>query len=1057
MKWSVKRIILLVAKTFAITIVSIVALLFLLPYLFPDTVSGKIKQWTNNSINGKIDFSKARLSFFKHFPSLTLTLYDFSLKGSAPYQNDTLIAGDELGLGLDLKTVLSNTIRINKIFLTHGYINIQVSEKGEANYNVYVSKKQDTAAAQTDTSGAALQLKDIEIEKSALTYNDRSLPLLINAKGLDYSGSGDLSKAIFDLHTHIKIDSFDLYYDNTPYILSKRINGDLVTKINTNSLALAFEKNDLKINQLPLRFTGNFEFLPKGYYMDFRLNSVDASLHDVFTALPPAYNGWLQQTEVGGTASTTASLIGKYEASSHTMPTLAFSMKIRDGRIAYQKVNLPIDHLHFDFDTRLPSLEADSFLMNIDSLHFNIGKDYCNTALHIKGITEPDIKGHINAVMNMENWDKALGLSAFDTKGLLQVHGTVNGQFKMGTQVGGLRKQDTTTIITSIPSFNLQAALTNGYFKYASLPHAIDQVGFSVRAFCPDNNYQHAQLLIDSIHATALQNYIKGFAHVRSSNGYAVDANLQTVLDLASIPQFYPLDSIQLGGKTNIAIQTRGVYAPLKKLFPVTTADIHLDNGFIQTKYYPHPLENIQVSAQVRSSSNSMTSLNVDVQPISFQFEGQPFLLKADLRNFSNLRYNIYSKGVIDLGKIYQVFRMKGLDVTGFIKTNLSLKGQQSDAMAGNYDALSNKGTMQVRKINIRSEYFPLPFFIEDGLFRFDQDKMWFDRFSARYGKSAFTLSGYLSNAIHYALQPNNSLRGKFELNSQYILVDQLMAFASPATTTSSKPAAGSSTKGVILVPKDVSLDISAHATTVQYNGLQLDSVTGNIIIDSAAIRLQQTGFDLIGCRVKMDGSYASITPVKALFDYHINAQNFDVKKAYQNIALFHDLAPAAAKAEGIVSLDYSLKGRLDANMMPVYPSLEGGGTLTLQKIKMRGFKLFSAVSKGTGKESINDPDLSKVNIKTTIRNNIINIDPVKMRVAGFRPRVQGQTSFDGRLNLKFRLGLPPFGIFGIPLTITGTRDNPIVRIRRGSKDPALQETEDKEEDEDEKAATSPQ
>jgi AsmA protein len=53
------------------------------------------------------------------------------------------------------------------------------------------------------------------------------------------------------------------------------------------------------------------------------------------------------------------------------------------------------------------------------------------------------------------------------------------------------------------------------------------------------------------------------------------------------------------------------------------------------------------------------------------------------------------------------------------------------------------------------------------------------------------------------------------------------------------------------------------------------------------------------------------------------------------------------------------------------------------------------------------------------------------MRVFGFRPRFEGEASLDGRLNIRFRLGLPPLGIIGIPITITGTMDNPKINMRR--------------------------
>ena len=134
--------------------------------------------------------------------------------------------------------------------------------------------------------------------------------------------------------------------------------------------------------------------------------------------------------------------------------------------------------------------------------------------------------------------------------------------------------------------------------------------------------------------------------------------------------------------------------------------------------------------------------------------------------------------------------------------------------------------------------------------------------------------------------------------------------------------------------------------------------------------------------------------------------------------------------------------------MMPVYPSLKGGGVLSVKKVKLKGFRLMNAVSKATDKNEIRDPDLSKVNIKSKIANNIITIEKIKMKIAGFRPRFEGQVSFDGKLNLKGRIGLPPFGIIGIPFSVTGTQDSPRVRLRKGKETDRLEETEVDDEEE---------
>ena len=501
---------------------------------------------------------------------------------------------------------------------------------------------------------------------------------------------------------------------------------------------------------------------------------------------------------------------------------------------------------------------------------------------------------------------------------------------------------------------------------------------------------------------------------------------------------------MDIAGDLAVDITSKGKYLAEKKTFPITKAELKLSNGKIQTQYYPHPITDIQVSANVMNGKGSFSDLKVDLTPVSFNFEGQAFLLKANLEDFNNLKYDIVSKGVLDIGRIYRVFALKGYGIEGLIQTDLVLKGNQADAIAGRLERLHNSGTMKLDNVTISSDLFPKPLLISSGLFRFNQDKMWFDAFNASYGKSRFVLTGYLSGMINYISGQSKSLQGNFNLTSDYVLVDELMAFNDSsliAIDTASAP----SGKGVVIIPDELDLSLKSQIKKIEYNGLDIRDFKGEVLIDSSKLKLNQTGFTLIGAQMLMDAVYQSLSPTRATFDYHIDAKEFDVKKAYQEIKLFHDMASAASKAEGIVSLNYQLNGKLNENMLPVYPSLKGGGTLSVKQVKVNGLKLFSAVSKETGKD-ISDPDLSKVEIKSSINNNIITIEKTKMRIAGFRPRFQGQVSFDGKLNLKFRLGLPPLGIVGIPLTVTGTQEHPIVKVRKADNKDELEEKEDVDE-----------
>lgn len=891
-------------KISGITVVVLLLLLFLLPILFPGKIEQEVKVFANEKLAGDLDFKEAKLSFFNHFPSLTLSLTQFSLKGSAPFQKDTLVVANEIAFGINLKSlVFSKKITIDKIFVSDAFINVMVNEKGEANYNVYVSKP--STKPKDTTSATSLKLDKIAIENTHLLYNDKSAEILIDAKGFNYLGKGDLDQSIFDLTTEAVIEDFNFTFSNQQYLKNKKVNADLITKINTNSLSFIFQENNLKINKLPIDFIGKLDFLKSGYDLDFKVESTNSKLNDFFTALPPQYVTWLEKTKVKGNTDLLLTLKGKYSAATNEKPDLAFNMKIREGEINHKETPIPATNIFMNFDTKLPSLDTEKLQVNIDSIYFNVGKDYVKAILKSEGLSTPKI-----------------------------------------------------------------------------------------------------------------------------------NANIKSKIDLASLDQALGLNNMELRGVLKVDIISNGVYDKVKHLVPVTNGIVEFKNGFIKTDYYPNPIKNINFIGSISDKLGTLQDLKIALTPASFDFEGNPIFVNAKLENLENIKYDIKAKGELDLAKIYKVFSQKGLDLKGYVKADVSFQGTQADAVNGNYKKLNNKGTLILRNIKTRSQYLPKPFVIKEGAFVFNQDKMNFNNFISSYGKSDITMNGYLQNVIDFVLVDNAVLKGSFNLKANYIMVDEFMPKSTPAASQDKTD----TSKGVIVVPPNFDLNFTCNASKVDFDELKLQNLKGNLALNKGRLSLKNGAFDVVGCNVKMDVVYANETSNRAFFDFKVKANEFDVKRAYNEIKMFREMATAAANAEGIISLDYKVAGRLNDEMLPIYPSLKGGGLLSVKNVKMKGFKMFGAVSKKTGKDGIKNPDLSKVDIKTTIKNNIITVERFKFKVAGFRPRIEGTTSFDGRLNFKMRLGLPPLGIIGIPLKITGTQDKPKVAL--GRKTEELEETE---------------
>lgn len=903
-----KSIFLKTIKYLGIGLILLLSLMFVAPLAFSSKLKEEIKKSANKKLSGELNYSDVNVSFFKHFPSLTLTLNDFSLNGSAPYQKEKFIVAKEVSFGINVPSlVFSKSVNIDEIYLSNSIINVKVNKEGIANYNVYIANKE---VKKGDSTSTAIKLEKIQIKNCQINYDDQSTKIHFDAFGFNYLGKGDLAKNVFDLYSKAKIDKLNLIYDNEPYMMNKKVDADLITKVNVNSLSFIFQQNNLKINKLPVDFKGKFDFLKEGYNINFIVKSNNSNLEDLFTAFPPKYITWLSKTDLHGKTDLKLTLKGQYIASKSIAPDLNLDLKIRDGFVNYNKSSFPVSNLNLNLSTSLPSLNPSLLVVDAKSLSLNIEKAFLKAKLYVKGMKNPEIDANLNAKIDLEKLNRAIGIPDFELKGMLIGEGKVKGKF-------------------------------------------------------------------DSKNRT----------------------------------------------------------------FPITNASINLENGYIKTKYYPNPISNINIVSKIENQKGTFQGLKIVLKPAQFTFEGNPVFVEADLNNFDDLVYDVKAKGTLDVSKIYKVFSQKGLNLDGSIKADLVLKGKQSDAQKGNYSKLDNKGTLEIRNIQIVSQYLPKKFLIKEGVFKINQDKMYFNNFLAAYGESDFKMNGYLGNVINFTTSKDGVLRGSFALSSKYINADEFMSSTTVSNTNTSTESTPVTETGVIIFPPNFDIQFQANAQKVNFNGLNLKNAKGALKIQKGKLTMQNTGFNLIGCDVNMNASYEGITPKKALFDYDIKATDFDIKKAYKEIKIFREMASAAEKAEGIISLDYKLKGRLNSKMQPVYPSLVGNGIVTVKDIKFHGMKMFNAVSRKTNFEGIKNPELSKVEIKSSIKNNIITLERFKFKFAGFRPRIEGTTSLDGKLNLKMRLGLPPLGIIGIPMTITGNKDNPKVKIGRKSED--LEETKD--------------
>lgn len=1011
----------------------LIGLILIAPQLFKKQIESAVKDAAAEFVTTPVNFTDLNVSFFTNFPNLSVSLKDLSIKAPAEFGDLKTVESNSVDLGIDLFSLFSDQIKFTKLYVNEGKFNVVTDSLGNFSFAIFKSSDEPS----TDSS-FSLALNKIHIKNTDVLYQDDQSKIKIQTKNTNISGDVQVTDKYINFETEADIKSLFFGLDKSILVDHKPLKGTINTKVNLDPVSVEFNKSELLLANLPLNVLGKVAVLEKGIEFNLDVKSNNASLENLFSLVPQEYQKWYEGMTFKGTSNIHLLLKGLMQ-DSVSNPDLNIKLDIANGSIAAKQFqNVPVENLHTKTELNLPQLNPDSLTVNIPEFAFNLGKGHAKGKALYKFPMFVD--AGLNANLNVTQLWQTLAISGMQLKGDVVLNGTAKGNY---TTRSHKNKQGTViTEITEIPTFNVQANWTNGYFKWSEMPLAIDHLMFDLNAENTNGNYKTTKIDIKNIDVKAADDYVKGRLRIDNLIDFNTDTDLKAFVNLANVKNIFPIEEVDFGGQLTVDTKARGRLDLDRNKIPVTTSIVKLKNGYLRYNSLPElPLEKINLETHISSPKGSLNDLRVNVLPISFVLANEPFMVDANLFNFNNLTFDIGTKGKLNLGNLYKVFAIDGLSVSGQLETDVKLKGKGG---ADDPSSLNNGGFVLLKDIHIKSEYFPHDFVFTEGKFKFFRKQMKLENIKMNYAKQTFVLNGDLENYINYFLTPNATLKGKLAVTSQFIDVNSFML---PSNPNASKTISASNSVGgsVILVPDKIDFELTANAQKVKFNDLQLDNLSGVLKVFDQKLALHEAKFGLIDTQFLLNGTYQPINTKRALFGFDIDAQQFDIQKAYKQLALFREMATAAESASGQVSLKYQLQGTLNQEMYPNMKSIKGSGDLILENIQFKGFKLFNAVASETKTDALRDANVKNVVVKTAIANNVMTIERTKFKIAGFRPRVEGQVTLDGKMNIGMRLGLPPFGIIGIPITVNGTSDNLDIKLGKYKNEDLAEDDEDYE------------
>jgi AsmA protein len=147
---------------FALGLILVIMAVF--PVFFKDKVNAKVKDYLQSQVTTELSYNEINLTFFRHFPTLTVSLDEVFIRGAAGFVPDTLVYATDLSLGINVLSVFSEKIEIKGIYLNQAKINILRDTQGHANFDIFPAET-DTLPKEDTPSDFALDINNIKILK----------------------------------------------------------------------------------------------------------------------------------------------------------------------------------------------------------------------------------------------------------------------------------------------------------------------------------------------------------------------------------------------------------------------------------------------------------------------------------------------------------------------------------------------------------------------------------------------------------------------------------------------------------------------------------------------------------------------------------------------------------------------------------------------------------------------------------------------------------------------------------------------------------------------------
>ncbi|OON70979.1 AsmA family protein [Hymenobacter sp. CRA2] len=561
-----------------------------------------------------------------------------------------------------------------------------------------------------------------------------------------------------------------------------------------------------------------------------------------------------------------------------------------------------------------------------------------------------------------------------------------------------------------MPGYGVNLVVSNGMFKYPSLPQAARNINVDMQVDNPSGFTNNVKVNVKKFHLDLGKNPVDGNVIVDGLEPMKVDGRVKANIDLAEATKVYPVPDMLLRGLLAVDATAKGTYS--KTQMPVTRAVMRLTNGYVKAKAFPAPIENLTLNGTVVNTTGQVNDTRIDIPQFRMLLDGEPLEGRLAAQNIDKPVFDANVKGIIDLTKMTKIFPLEGMTVTGRLNGNIAAKGSMADIEAERYQNIVASGTVQAQNVTYKSTDLPQGMKVTAATATFNNANIVLQNMTGFVGSSDVAASGTISNYMGYLFTPGQPLRGNLTVNSRRFNVNEWMVepdgkASAGAKTAAKAPTAPAAADGVLQIPKFFDLKLNANADQVVYDNLKLDNLKGTVAVKDEAVNLNGLTFNTLGGQFATNGSYSSKDLQHPKFNFGLNIKNLNFQNAFAAFPSVKKLLPLAQQVEGIFGTNFSVSGEMGQDMMPVYSTLTGKGLFEVVRAAVGASPVLTKISNLTQLQELKNFAVNNKDVAAEMLNGNLIVKPFDFAVGQIKATVGGSSNVGGGVDYVMALDVP--------------------------------------------------